>query len=41
MTNKDISEDYTEDKFFKDLDKICKKVKTEKPLKRKKSSRKT
>ena len=41
MTNKDIPEDYTEDEFFKNLDKICKKTKAWKPLKCKKSSRKT
>jgi len=41
MKNKDIPEDYTKDKFFKDLDKICKKIKPEKSLKRKKSSGKT
>jgi len=41
MTNKDIPEDYTKDKFFKDLEKVCKPVKSDKSLKRKKSSDKT
>lgn len=41
MANKDIPKDYTKDKFFKDLDKICKKIKPEKFLKCKKSSGKT
>ncbi len=41
MDNKDILEDYTKDKFFSDLKKVCRPIKSEKSFKRKKSSRKT
>jgi len=42
MENKDIPEDYTEDKFLSDLAKVCKPVKKSgKPSKHKKSSHKT
>jgi len=39
MENKDIPEDYTKDKFFKDLQKVCQPVK--KSDKQKPSSGKT
>jgi len=39
IENKDIPEDYTKDKFFKDLNKVCKPIK--KNGKRKPSSGKT
>ncbi len=42
MENKDIPEDYTEDKFLSDLTKVCRPVKKSgESLKRKKSSQKT